>query len=921
MALIVVVVVAIVAYVWINGHKPDFKRRTVLAGLQPADRMELEPGSLKDWNVLLISLDTTRADHLNCYGYAGTKTPTLNRLARHGVLYSEAITPVPTTLPAHSSLLTGLYPFHHGVRANLGFKLEDKNVTLAEVLRQSGYQTGAVISAFVLDSQFGIDQGFDTYNDDLTVGVQHSKTAPRERSAEQTNVPAVEWLREHGKEKFFYWVHYYDPHLPYVPPEPYRSRYAKARYDGEIEYADEQIGKLLGVLDEIGVRERTLIVFVGDHGEGLGQHNEKGHGLLIYDSTMHVPMIFSAPPPFPQGQVVHDQVSLVDVMPTILDLLGLPAQDDSDGITLLEKTSDGRSSVYIETILPKYQHGWAPLIGLRRLDHKLILAPESELYDLQLDPGEKDNLHQSESELAKELFEELANCIGMGDPYMATVVEQNLDMDEESLRKLETLGYVGGGGAGEEPPQSLPDPKKMIVELKKYHRARKLRDSGRVTEAIGIFEDLLNMAPGDTAVRIALADCYSFTVQYDKAAQIIDTGLQLAPDNGALLCEKAKLMMIVGKPEKAKELYRQVQEAYPENLDTLLGLAKISRIQGKADEAIAMFEEVIKINPGNGGPSAYNQIGIIHLRAGRWQEARQAFRAALKINAKNVEAHSGLAMVLISEKKIDEAIERLQLALKLDPVELPNVARLAACYREKGDLRPAAVLCRKALAINPRHAQTLGTIALVYHQQNKFEQGQEHYRKAVGELKRLLVGDPNNKEVLRQLARIRRVWPPPLEAIKGYNDILAKEPDSVPALLGRAYGLMQLGRHAEAVADFEKALKILPDDPQILNNLAWVLATSPEDKLRDGRRAVELAEKACRATDYTQAHFLGTLAAAYAEADDFPKAVQWSTQALKIASEIRKPALAKELASYKAGKPWREMPGAEPAQQPSEKSQ
>ena len=663
-AALIVVVVALGAYIWFSGHKPGAIRRPVLAGLEPVDRMALEPGALKDWNVLLISLDTTRADHLNCYGYAGTKTPTINSLARQGVLYSEAFTPVPTTLAAHSSLFTGLYPFHHGVRDNHGFKLDDKNDTLAEVLRQSGYRTGAVISAFVLDSQFGIDQGFDTYNDDLTIGVTHSNLTPRERSAEQTNVPAVEWLREHGKEKFFFWVHYYDPHDPYLPPEPYRSRYAKEPYDGEIEYADEQIGKLLDVLDEIGVRKRTLVVFVSDHGEGLGQHGEVAHGLLVYDPTMHVPMIFSAPLPFPQGQVVHDQVCLVDVMPTILDLLGMPVHDDLDGISLIDKADDDRSSVYIETIHPKIQHGWAPLIGLRRQDHKLILAPESELYDLRRDPGEENNLHERQPKLAKELFEELVNLVGAADPYMATAVEQNLDMDEETLRKLESLGYVGGGAAIDEPPASLPDPKKMIVEMKNSGRALALQNSGRPKEAVKIFERVLKLSPGDTFLRISMAKCYRSMGQFDKAARVLDEGLRNAPDNTSLLCAKADLMLSVRKPLQAKELFRQVQQAHPENTEALLGLARISWMQGRPDEAIAKLEEVIKISPGTAGPTVHNQIGRIHLEAGRSQEARKAFQAALKIDPKNALAHSSLAGVLNAAGKRDEAMKHLQLALK-----------------------------------------------------------------------------------------------------------------------------------------------------------------------------------------------------------------------------------------------------------------
>ena len=356
-----------------------------------------------------------------------------------------------------------------------------------------------------------------------------------------------------------------------------------------------------------------------------------------------------------------------------------------------------------------------------------------------------------------------------------------------------------------------------------------------------------------------------------------------------------------------------MQLAHPENTDSLLGLAKISRTQGRPDEAIAKLKEVIKISPGTAGPMAYNQIGGIHLEKGRSQEAWKAFQAALKIDSKNAVAHYNLAVALIAAGKRDEAMKHLQLTLKFNPSALPAMVRLAECYLEKGNLRQAADLCERALAINPRHVETLGTLALLYRQQGKSEEAQAYYLKAVEELKRLLADNPNNQEIPSQLAKFRQMWrPSPLEAIQRYSDILAKEPDNALALRGRATELLHLGRHAESIADYEKALKLLPDDHQILNNLAWVLATSPEDKLRDGRRAVELVEKACRATDYKQAILLGTLAAAYAENGDFPKAIQWSTRAVKIANENNKQALAEKLASYKAGKPWRERLGKTP---------
>jgi len=274
------VLICLGSFIWLaprNSYDSDITGR-VLRELTPADRIVSEPGALKDWNVLLITMDTTRADHLGCYGNRGVETPVLDQLARDGVLFAKAITPVPATLPAHSSMMTGQYPFHHGARANGTFKLTEENETLAEILRSNGYRTGAAISAFVLDGQYGLDQGFETFADDLTNGIKHSPQMFRERPAELTNEPVFNWLEANHDEPFFFWVHYFDPHAVYLPPEPFRSRYAQNLYNGEIAYVDAQIGKLL---DYLGPRRRLGAAWGADaFTTGLRQHAARAFDLL-----------------------------------------------------------------------------------------------------------------------------------------------------------------------------------------------------------------------------------------------------------------------------------------------------------------------------------------------------------------------------------------------------------------------------------------------------------------------------------------------------------------------------------------------------------------------------------------------------------------------------------------------------------------
>ncbi|MEE9603798.1 MAG: sulfatase-like hydrolase/transferase, partial [Thermoguttaceae bacterium] len=671
--LAIVFLLAAVVVTVVNRSRRDqevdsVKRQQVLPDLQPAPRIALEPAALKDWNVLLISLDTTRANHLNTYGYQYTKTPVLNRLARGGALFSHAYTPSPATMPAHSSLHTGLYPLNHGVRANGTFRLGDENVTLAETLRDAGYRTGASISAFVLDSRFGIDQGFETFDDDLTVGMKHSPNMFRERAAELTNVPVTKWLRENGNERFFYWVHYFDPHAPYAPPEPFRTQYAGGPYDGEIDYADQQIGKLLDVLDEIGVRDRTLVIVVSDHGEGLGQHGEETHSLLIYDSTLHVPMIFSAPPPFPQGKVIHDQVCLIDVMPTVLDLLGMAVPENLDGLSLLQEVSSVRTNINIETLATMTLHGWAPLIGIRSEEHKFVLAPQKEVYDLRGDPLEESNLHDSRPDLARRLYQELIDMVGSEDPYMATAVGQDLTMDDETRRRLESLGYIATASAEDVAPEALPDPKEMVYHWERLQRGIHLKLIGRVHEALEILVEAVEKVPRDIYARQNLSSCYSLMGDIDKAIETLQPALEYRKDDSGLIVTMAGLHFGKLQIKKAEQLYQQVLESEPENTEAMSGLARIEYIRGDAEKAIETLEKIIEINPGTAGPSAFNQIGMIHLRAGRSDEAREAYKSALEIDGLNGRAHDGLANVLLAEGKQDEAMGHLQLALRYNPL-------------------------------------------------------------------------------------------------------------------------------------------------------------------------------------------------------------------------------------------------------------
>jgi arylsulfatase A-like enzyme len=364
-------------------------------------------------NVILITIDTLRADHLGCYGYKSVETPNIDRLAEKGTRFVYAYAQVPFTLPSHASLFTSTYPMWNGVRDSAGPPLPEENLTLAEVLKQNGYATAAFTAAFVVDSFFQLNQGFDTYYDNFPP--RDSSLAPGEESglqrrADEVLAPALGWLDKTAEKKFFTWLHFYDPHHPYDPPEPYRSQNRGRPYDGEIAYVDSVIGKLFRFLSERGLSEQTVIAIVSDHGEALGEHGESYHGYYLYDSTLRVPFVLSVPGLNNHVREIHLPVSLLDVAPTLLQVLGIPRPVQMQGRSLLASIlgrEQNPEQIYSESLFANLHFGWGTLHALRLGHHKLIQSNKPELFDLEKDPGEKINLFAENRALATTFKDEL----------------------------------------------------------------------------------------------------------------------------------------------------------------------------------------------------------------------------------------------------------------------------------------------------------------------------------------------------------------------------------------------------------------------------------------------------------------------------------------------------------------------------------
>jgi choline-sulfatase len=815
----------------------------ITLGSEKVDHIDAPPGALRDFNVLIITTDTTRADHIGCYGNRGVQTPVIDQLAREGVLCAHATTPSPSTMPAHSSLLTGLYPFRHGVRANGTFRLQDKITTLAERLKSEGYNTGAFISAFVLDSRFGLDQGFDLYHDDLTKGMQYSDNMFRERAAELTNEPATKWLRENadGDKPFFMWVHYFDPHAVYMAPEPFRSEYKHDPYNGEIAYVDSQIGALLSQLEELGVQDRTLVVYTSDHGEGLGEHGEQTHSLLVYDGTLHVPMIWHAPAGIPLGKLLERQTCLTDVVPTILHLLGKKIPDELDGINLCEQPAESKRAVQIETIATMTMHGWAPLIGVRRDDYKYILAPTPELYDLVEDPRELKNLHDDMPDLVKELRTQLVSWLG-DDPYLAGkggIDLENMEVDEEAMRKLAALGYIKTSSDDDNEVTQRLDPKDQVLQWEMVQQAIHKKAEGEPLTAITMLERVLAESPGDVYSRSILANAYEQVGDTERAMTNLQMAIEFEPNNEGLWLSVAGIHLMERRFKEAETALDKALEIEPESAQAYLLRGQIAINRGQEEEAMRLYKQAADMDPGTVGPGAYNAMGIVHLVFGRFEEARQAFNDAIRLDSLNGAAHDGLANILIHEGKSEEAMRELQIALRFDPNQKRALATLASLLSQQGEQDQALKVAEKALKVAPKFATLHNNLGLIYRRKNQLDLAEKHYKLAIEY-------EPHQDEPYVNLAQLYRRQGKEDEALEQFRAAVNANPWRPNAI-----ALVNLGSHhfekkefPKALAFYLKALQVNPDYAIAHRNLASIYALSeffrPKRVVFHLRRTLEL---------------------------------------------------------------------------------
>ena len=623
-------------------------------------------------NILLITIDTLRADALGSYG-GRAATPNLDRLATQGLRFTFAHAHAVVTLPSHSSILTGRYPFEHGVRDNAGYRLDDKADTLAELARGQGFATGAFVGAFPLDRQFGLAQGFDVYHDVGGRMVAEGDFAFTERRAEDVVRDARAWI-DSQSGKWFAWVHVFDPHAGYTPPPPFDEQYRSDPYAGEVAYVDSALGPLLELAR--GSTRPTLVVVTADHGEGLGEHGEATHGTFAYESTLRVPLIVAQLGPGAAtgaGRVVDTPARHIDIVPTIADVLQLLAPDGLPGRPLLDE-GDAPRQTYFEAMTPMLKRGWAPLSGVIDGRLKYINLPIRELYELSSDPGETRNLADSDPRVGA-----LVTALHA---FGAVMPGEARAESGEVRARLESLGYVSGSAARKARYTEEDDPKRLIDVDRLMMDGINLYRQGRLAEAMDAYRAVLARRPdmGLAYRRLAFLQWHAgsrteaiatLKGAREKVGPDIDVDVRL----GTYLAE-------AGSPAEAVALLERVTAADPDNTEALNALGIAQARSGNGSQAISTFTRVLAIDPRDA--YAFENIGTVHLMRNDLAAARQAFTKALDNDPQSSRAHAGLGVVARQSGQIDAAIVSWRQAVVLDPANFDALYNLCVALWEGG---------------------------------------------------------------------------------------------------------------------------------------------------------------------------------------------------------------------------------------------
>ncbi len=621
-------------------------------------------------NVILVTFDTTRADHLGAYGYPHGLTKGFDDFARRGVFFVRAYAPAPLTLPSHATMLTGLYPPEHGLRVNGSGRLEREIPLLPEILKQHGYDTGAFIAAAVLDSQYGLDRGFSFYDDDLPKKRSRDHFGEPRRDGEDVMASALSWLRQRKSRPFFCWIHLFDAHGPYdFRPDVFGQKFEQHPYDAGVARQVQELERLTTFLTNRQLDANTLVVVAGDHGEGLDDHGESEHGMLVYNTTLHVPLVFVGPRECQPGKRVPDVVSLVDLTPTLLDILQIPAPQHVSGRSLraaLKGQAIGSRDCYAETDTPFVYNHWSPLRTVISHRWKYIQTTRPELYDLQNDPGEETNLAES----AVEECRQMQNVLAVMQKAFVSAAAQNVRLSEKDRANLQSLGYLSGGklrGNATELKNAeiLPDVKDMLTHLAKFDKARHISMEGKLEESIALLQEIVEATNEFPAAGMLLGDCLAQAGHFDEAVTTYRSVLARRPEFVRARFSLGKVLAGQGRFDEAAVEFREFIRQDPDAATCHFELGQVLTNLQRFDEAVSEYREAIRIAPEF--VVANIHLGQLLLALRRPQEAEACFEQALEYDPRSAAAHAHLMTVLVQTGQHDKAIEHGRRAVALEP--------------------------------------------------------------------------------------------------------------------------------------------------------------------------------------------------------------------------------------------------------------
>ena len=659
-------------------------------------------------NILLVTIDTLRTDRVGAYGARTPVTPAMDRLAAEGCLFEHAIVQVPLTRASHATLLTGLYPFQHGIRDNFAPPLAKEHRTLAEILKGRGYATGGFVGSFIVNTQSGLNRGFDEFDDTFETGARGSKFfTDYQRRAAEVEERAGPWIERTTREgrAFFAWVHFYDPHSPYSAPAPYGTRYAKSPYDGEVAYTDAILGRLLARLDRIGVANQTLVVLTSDHGEALGDHKEEEHGFFVYESVIEVPLIIRLPGRIPRAVRAKTEARSIDLLPTILDYAGASAAAPPGlpGRSLVRaidapQTADAQVVSYSETLFPRLHFGWSDLRSVRMGGWKYIQAPRPELYNIERDPGERTNLYAAEGRRAASLRSRLLDTLG-GSPETAVVGVAAPKLDAATMERLASLGYVSGPGAA---TPSNADPKDTIDEFIAYgggvRRAMQAFERGDLQAAVKGLQAILAAGRGGFDVSFWLGRAQYRLSNFKAAAAAFRDAIHKVPTYTPAYIELARTNVALGQNAEAVKVLREGLALDPQNFQFHSHLGYVARLQRDLPTARQHYETARSMEPGDF--DVRMNLSAIYRDLGLPKLALQEVDAALKIH-EDADAHNQRGMLLGGLGDFTAAGAAFERATSLEPQNATTWFNLGLARMRAGNKPAAAAAFRKALALKP----------------------------------------------------------------------------------------------------------------------------------------------------------------------------------------------------------------------------